>query len=279
MTDVEMTVNASRPTDRLTTFVHACLFVFGFSLIFVIGWGGAATLLGQTFITYKTLLAQIGGVVIILFGLSTLGLFRMPGMYYSDTRPQFSPGGKSTGWLASIGMGIFFAAGWTPCIGTTLGAILTLGFSQPNATQAMVLTSGYALGLGIPFLLLGLGVDRAFRFLARFRRHMRTIQIDQWLIPDRLRRYSTVRQNDGHRHLGAEKWLVFRPATGCSCFTNLPGGSGSRPDFVCLSMCITAGSRLPGLPQRQDQLFQIVLIQSQLPDHQGSKIDLAPIAR
>ncbi|HEY4694290.1 MAG TPA: cytochrome c biogenesis protein CcdA [Bellilinea sp.] len=177
MTDLEISMNPSRPTDRLTTFVHACLFVFGFSLIFVIGWGGAATLLGQVFITYKTLLAQIGGAVIILFGLSTLGLFRMPGMYYSDTRPQFSSSGKSSGWLASIGMGVFFAAGWTPCIGTTLGAILTLGFSQPNATQAMVLTSGYALGLGIPFLLLGIGLDRAFRFLSRFRRHMRTIQL------------------------------------------------------------------------------------------------------
>lgn len=177
MTELNLPINASRSKDRLTTFLHACLFVLGFSLIFVIGWGGAATLLGRVFITYKTLLAQIGGVVIILFGLSTLGLFRMPGMYYSDTRPQFSRTGKSSGWLASIGMGIFFAAGWTPCIGTTLGAILTLGFSQANATQAMILTSGYALGLGIPFLLLGIGADRAFRFLSRFRRHMRTIQI------------------------------------------------------------------------------------------------------
>ena len=276
MTDVEMTVNASRPTDRLTTFVHACLFVFGFSLIFVIGWGGAATLLGQTFITYKTLLAQIGGAVIILFGLSTLGLFRMPGMYYSDTRPQFSPGGKSTGWLASIGMGIFFAAGWTPCIGTTLGAILTLGFSQPNATQAMVLTSGYALGLGIPFLLLGTWCRSSIPISGTLSPPYAHNSNNQWLIPDRPGRDSTFRQNDGDRDLGTEKWLVFRPASGCSRFTNLPGGSGSRPDFVCLAMCITPGSRLPGLPQRQDQLFQIVLIQSQLPDRQGSRIDLAP---
>jgi cytochrome c-type biogenesis protein len=74
-------------------------------------------------------------------------------------------------------MGIFFAAGWTPCVGTTLGAILTLGLSQQSVGQAMVLSSGYALGLGLPFLAIGLGMDRAAQFVRRFRKHMRTIEI------------------------------------------------------------------------------------------------------
>jgi cytochrome c-type biogenesis protein len=77
---------------------------------------------------------------------------------------------------------VFFAAGWTPCIGTTLGAILTLGLSGQQAGQAMLLTSGYALGMGIPFLLLGLMFDRATRVVHRLRRHLRKIEIVSGLL-------------------------------------------------------------------------------------------------
>jgi cytochrome c-type biogenesis protein len=73
--------------------------------------------------------------------------------------------------------GCIFAAGWTPCIGTTLGAILTLGFSQQTAGQAMVLSSGYALGLALPFLAIGLAMDRAFNLVRRLRRYQRGVQI------------------------------------------------------------------------------------------------------
>lgn len=74
-------------------------------------------------------------------------------------------------------MGVIFAAGWTPCVGTTLGAILTLGFAQDTSGQAMILASGYALGLAIPFLIIGLGMNRAVSALRKFRPHMRKIQI------------------------------------------------------------------------------------------------------
>lgn len=161
---------------RLVTFFHAILFVLGFSMVFIIGWGGTATLLGQVFAYYKSWLGRIGGVVIILFGLSTLGLFRLPWMMYRDTRPQWTPG-RGGGVLSSIMMGVFFAAGWTPCIGTTLAAILTLGVSQNTVGQAMMLTSGYALGLGIPFLLIGFGMDQATSFIRRFRRYIRRFEI------------------------------------------------------------------------------------------------------
>jgi cytochrome c-type biogenesis protein len=161
---------------RLVTFFHAVLFVIGFSLVFIIGWGGTATLLGQVFSYYKTWLGRVGGVVVLLFGLSTLGLFRMPWMVYRDTRPQWTPG-RGGGAVSSTMMGIFFAAGWTPCIGTTLAAILTLGVSQNTTGQAMLLTSGYALGLSVPFLLIGFGMDRATNFIRRFRRHIRRFEI------------------------------------------------------------------------------------------------------
>jgi cytochrome c-type biogenesis protein len=171
----------NKPTEnqglnhRFATFSHALLFVLGFSAVFVIGWGGAATAAGQLFGIYKPILGKIGGVVAILFGLFTFKIIRIPWLNY-DTRPQWFPK-QGGGTVSSFLMGIFFAAGWTPCIGTTLGAILTLGMSQQSAAQAMVLTSGYALGLGIPFLMIGLGMDRVGRWIVRFRRYLRVVEI------------------------------------------------------------------------------------------------------
>jgi len=161
--------------QRLLVFFHSLAFVLGFSLIFIVGWGGAATLAGQMFSSYKALLGKIGGVVIIVFGLSTLGILKIPWLNY-DIRPEWK-GRNKKGFLASGAMGVFFAAGWTPCIGTTLGAILTLGFSAQTSSQAMVLASGYALGLGIPFLLIGIGMNQATTFIRRFQRHLQKIQI------------------------------------------------------------------------------------------------------
>ena len=174
---MSQTVLPTAPTlsHRFTVFLHALLFVFGFSLIFVVGWGGAATVLGQLFGQHKSLLGQVGGALVIGFGLVTLRVLKIPWLYY-DTRPQWDAKQRG-GWLASALMGVFFAAGWTPCVGITLGAILTLGFSQETAGQAMVLSSGYALGLGLPFLAIGLGMDRATELVRRFRRYLRTVEI------------------------------------------------------------------------------------------------------
>jgi cytochrome c-type biogenesis protein len=162
-------------TQRYTTFWHAALFVLGFSLVFVVGWGGTATLLGQIFGVYKEIIARAGGVMVILFGLYTLGILNIRWFSY-DTRPQWQTKRHNRS-LSSILMGVVFAAGWTPCIGTTLGAILTLGFSQETSGQAMVLSSGYALGLGVPFLAIGLGMDRAVKAVRRLRPYLRKIQI------------------------------------------------------------------------------------------------------
>lgn len=167
-------VDLARMRRRSRTFLHAVLFVVGFSLVFIIGWGGAATLLGQAFGAYKSLLGKIGGALVIVFGLFTMGVLNIPKLL-ADTRPQFIAG--RGGWLSSGLFGALFAAGWTPCVGVTLGSILTLGMVGETSGQAMVLASGYALGLGIPFLLLGLGAEWGLCFLGRFRRHMRTIKI------------------------------------------------------------------------------------------------------
>ena len=160
---------------RLLTFAHAAAFVFGFSVVFVVGWGGAATALGELFGTYKFALGRSGWAAVIMFGLANLGVIRLPWLMV-DTRPTVAAGSKQ-GFVSSSLMGVFFAAGWTPCIGTTLGAILTMGMTQATSLQAMTLSSGYALGLGLPFLAIGLGMDRALNVVRRLRRYQRGLQI------------------------------------------------------------------------------------------------------
>lgn len=167
-------LNPVESSQRLRIFLHSVLFVLGFSLVFVVGWGGAATLLGQIFIVNKLLLTRLGGALVILFGLFTMGVLDLPVLQY-DTRPQLRAGKR--GLLSSGVFGAFFAAGWTPCVGATLGSILTLGMASETSGQAMILSSGYALGLGIPFLGLGLAAERGLRVLRRFRPHMCKIQI------------------------------------------------------------------------------------------------------
>ncbi len=174
MTTETITPLISSQSERLKIFVHALLFVAGFSLVFIIGWGGSVTVLGQLFGTYKQVIAQIGGVIVILFGLATLEVIRLP-WFYADTRAQYA--GQRGTFGGSTLMGIFFAAGWSPCIGATLGAILTMGLSQQTVGQAMWLSSGYSLGLGIPFLAMALGLERASGWLKRMRPYQKYFKI------------------------------------------------------------------------------------------------------
>ncbi len=171
---------SSSMTPRAATVLQAAAFVLGFSIVFVIGWGGAATLIGSLFGQYKVWLGRVGGLVVIAFGLAILGVLPIPWLY-ADTRRQTLPTSR---WHTanSLLLGMVFAAGWTPCIGTTLGAILTIGLSQGGSTQAILLTAVYSAGLAIPFLLLALMLDRAVRLVHNFGRYMRPIQITSGVV-------------------------------------------------------------------------------------------------
>jgi cytochrome c-type biogenesis protein len=170
----ESTTLVPMQAERVKIFLHALLFVLGFSLVFIVGWGGSVTALGQLFGAYKRVIAQIGGVVVIAFGLATLEVIRIP-WFYTDSRAQYT--GQRGTYGGSALMGIFFAAGWSPCIGATLGAILTMGLSQQTVGQAMWLASGYSLGLGIPFLAMALGLERASGWIKRMRPYQRYFKI------------------------------------------------------------------------------------------------------
>lgn len=162
------------PRARIYVFLHALLFVLGFSIVFVVGWGGSVTLVGQLFGEYKYILGRIGGVVVIVFGLATLDVIHIP-WFYVDSRFQYQ--GRAGTYANSALMGLVFAAGWSPCIGATLGAILTMGLSQDTVGQAMWLASAYSIGLGIPFLLLALVLERATGLVRSMRRYQRIFQI------------------------------------------------------------------------------------------------------
>jgi len=158
--------------QRFATFLHSLTFVIGFSAVFVtlgLAAGSVARLLRSDWIRW------IGGLVMIFFGLALTGLIKLPSLYTERrvairTRPGW-------GYLSSLLVGVSFAAGWTPCVGPVLGSILALSASQETIGQSAALLLAYSAGLGIPFLLVGLAVDRAGALLRRMQRYLQPIQV------------------------------------------------------------------------------------------------------
>ncbi|MBI5375436.1 MAG: cytochrome c biogenesis protein CcdA [Candidatus Schekmanbacteria bacterium] len=155
------------------TFINSLAFVAGFSIVFVI-LGASATFLGSFLGSKVTLVSQIAGAIIVIFGLHTMGVFRIKAL---DIEKRFNIGKKRVGVLGSLLVGFAFAFGWTPCIGPVLGAILALASAQDSVKEGMVLLSFYSAGLGIPFLLTSLGINQFFRFFGKVKKHFRTIEI------------------------------------------------------------------------------------------------------
>ena len=158
--------------NRRATFVHSLLFVVGFSSIFVL-LGAAASFLGQFFRYYEVWIARVGGVIIIVLGLHLAGVFRMTPLM-REKRVHLAD--KPVGYLGTLGVGVAFGAGWTPCIGPILGAILTYGFSQDTMWAGVGLLSVYSLGLAVPFLLAALALDWFLQVVQRFRRWMPAVE-------------------------------------------------------------------------------------------------------
>jgi cytochrome c-type biogenesis protein len=159
---------------RWITFSHGVAFVLGFSFVFVFH-GVAASFLGGALYNLRHWIARLGGVVVVIFGLHLIGVFRIPFLEY-DVRVQKMPDRK-WGYLSSAMMGVIFSAGWSPCVGPVLGAILTLALNGGSVTQGIVLLSAYSLGLAIPFLLAALGIGWVTTILSRYGHIMRYVEI------------------------------------------------------------------------------------------------------
>lgn len=150
---------------RRIAIVHALLFVSGFSLIFI-ALGATATLLGRVLLAYREHIARVGGVLVILFGLYTLGAVRIDAL---SVERRVHLADKPMGYLGTVLVGIAFGAGWTPCIGPILGSILVYTSSSADLRQGVLLLSTYSLGLAIPFVLAAAFVPRFLAFFARAR--------------------------------------------------------------------------------------------------------------
>jgi cytochrome c-type biogenesis protein len=153
--------------------LNSVAFILGFSVVFIT-LGAVATEVSQALSRYRSTLAQIAGVVIILFGLHLTGVFKIKALY-TDARLHSVKGG-STAWGAFV-IGFAFAFGWTPCVGPVLTVILTFAAAQDSITKGIMLLAVYSMGLAVPFLLTALGVERFLKFYSRFRAHMHAIEV------------------------------------------------------------------------------------------------------
>jgi cytochrome c-type biogenesis protein len=153
--------------------LNSVAFILGFSVVFIT-LGAVATEVSQMLSRYRSTLAQIAGVVIILFGLHLTGVFKIKALY-TDARLHSVKGG-STAWGAFV-IGFAFAFGWTPCVGPVLTVILTFAAAQDSITKGIMLLAIYSMGLAVPFLLTALGVERFLKFYSRFRAHMHAIEV------------------------------------------------------------------------------------------------------
>ena len=149
------------------------VFVLGFSTVFV-ALGAAATYMGSLLQEHKRSLGVVGGVIIIILGLHTAGIFKINWLL-SEKRANVES--KPLGLLGAYVVGLAFAFGWTPCIGPILGAILLYASQQDTVTQGVVLLSAYSAGLGIPFILSALAVNGFFKAFSRLRTHMRAVEV------------------------------------------------------------------------------------------------------
>jgi cytochrome c-type biogenesis protein len=165
--------------NRFITFTHGLAFVLGFSLVFIT-LGVASASLGHFLFDLRWILAKVGGIVVIIFGLHMIGVFRIPFLEY-DTRVQELPDRK-LGYLSSALMGVFFSAGWAPCVGPVLGAILTLSLNGGSVSKGVTLLSAYSAGLAIPFLIAALGVGWVSLTLKKYGKVMHYVEIAMGVI-------------------------------------------------------------------------------------------------
>ncbi|MGI6542316.1 MAG: cytochrome c biogenesis CcdA family protein [Limnochordia bacterium] len=146
-------------------------FIFGFTLVFVL-LGVMTSFLGGFFLIHRRLIAQIGGVLLILFGLHQGGWIRLP-LLYQERRFAYRPGVGITGAFVT---GLIFSFGWTPCVGPVLGSILALAGSEGKPIHGLTLLLVYSLGMAIPFALLALGFNRMLAYLNRAKPYLKYVE-------------------------------------------------------------------------------------------------------
>lgn len=166
--------------NRLVTFLHGVAFVLGFSIVFIL-LGAAASAIGKALFDMRGILTKIGGLVVIVFGLHTMGIITIPILYY-DKRRRIQPSQHRVSFFGSACMGVFFSAGWAPCVGPVLGSVLTIALTSESINRGVALLSAYSLGMAIPFLVAALAIGHASNLISRMGKTMRYLEIATGLL-------------------------------------------------------------------------------------------------
>jgi len=158
---------------RNQILLRTIFFILGFSVVFV-ALGASATAIGQFLLKELNVISKIAGVIIIVFGLHMIGIFKIPFLNYEK---RFQTEGKPLSLLGAFVVGLAFAFGWTPCIGPILAAILAIASQQDSVGKGIVLLSSYSLGLGIPFFITGMSITIFYNFFNKLKKHMHTVEV------------------------------------------------------------------------------------------------------
>ena len=153
---------------RRSALLHALLFVCGFTIIFV-ALGASATVLGRVLLHSRIWITRLGGALVVLFGVYLLGVIRVAAF---DRERRVHLASKPVGYLGTVLVGVAFGAGWTPCLGPILGAILTYTAATADLSRGLPLLLAYSLGLALPFLLAAVAVERFLETVKRLRPYL-----------------------------------------------------------------------------------------------------------
>ena len=156
------------------TVTNALGFVLGFSLVFI-AMGALAGTVGSFLTKYQTIVNLVSGVIVIIFGLNFLGVFRLKLFSGNHDNGKFNP--ENMGFFSAVLFGMIFSIGWTPCVGTFLGSALMLASQQGSVLKGTLMLVAYSVGLGIPFLFSAVLIDKlktAFDFI---KKHYRAINL------------------------------------------------------------------------------------------------------
>ncbi len=161
------------PSARRALLINSLVFIFGFTVIFVL-MGAAATSIGKLLNENLQLISKIAGGIIVIFGLHMIGIFKIGFLNYEK---RFHLQEKKLGVIGSFAVGAAFAFGWTPCIGPVLAGILAIASQQETVYQGILLLFVYSLGLGIPFFLTALSINKFFHVFNAIKKHFHTIEV------------------------------------------------------------------------------------------------------
>jgi cytochrome c-type biogenesis protein len=174
----DLTVGSDRKKIRHLTITNSLAFIAGFSVVFI-ALGVSSSAAGKFFFAYMDTIRIIGGILVIIFGLFIAGFLKLD-FLMSEKKVHLS--GKPAGYIGTFIVGMTFAAGWTPCIGPILGAILVYAGSKGSALFGFKLLSVYSLGMAIPFFLSALGINVFLSYSPKIAKHMRMIMIISGLL-------------------------------------------------------------------------------------------------